>query len=110
MTNGDFPSFFETNACFLCVYQRLTHIFDTDSPGAPVPREVLVVKLLSMTLGIAAGLPMGKDGPNVHISACAAGKRGSAGGIWGRSIHGWPAGFFYVFFLRIKALESRKNL
>jgi H+/Cl- antiporter ClcA len=30
-----------------------------------------VVKLLSMTLGIAAGLPMGKDGPNVHISACA---------------------------------------
>jgi hypothetical protein len=84
MKNGDFPSFFETNVCFLYVYQRVTNIFDTDSPGAPVPREVLVVKLLSMTLGIAAGLPMGKDGPNVHISACAAGKRGSAGlGSWG---------------------------
>lgn len=32
--------------------------------------RVLLVKLVSMTLGIAAGLPMGKDGPNVHISAC----------------------------------------
>eukprot|EP00434_Breviolum_minutum_P039444 symbB.v1.2.035030.t1/scaffold4634.1/size37086/2 len=32
--------------------------------------RVLVVKLVSLSLGIAAGLPLGKDGPNVHVAAC----------------------------------------
>ena len=32
--------------------------------------KVLVVKLVSLSLGIAAGLPLGKDGPNVHVAAC----------------------------------------
>ena len=97
MTNGDFPSFFETNACFLCVYQRLTHIFDTDSPGAPVPREVLVVKLLSMTLGIAAGLPMGKDGPNVpHLGMCSW-EAGECRGNLGK-IHPWMTSWFFLCF------------
>lgn len=36
----------------------------------PANPQVLVVKLLAMSLGIAAGLPLGKDGPNVHIAAC----------------------------------------
>ena len=38
-----------------------------------------MAKLLAMTLAIAAGLPMGKDGPTVHISACAL---EAAGEVW----------------------------
>lgn len=37
--------------------------------------KVLVVKLVSLSLGIAAGLPLGKDGPNVHVAACSSAHR-----------------------------------
>jgi len=32
--------------------------------------RVLVVKALALTLGIGSGLPLGKEGPNVHMAAC----------------------------------------
>ncbi|CAJ1436063.1 unnamed protein product [Effrenium voratum] len=34
--------------------------------------RVLLCKAVALTLGVASGLPLGKDGPNVHIAACIA--------------------------------------
>ncbi|CAE7195806.1 clh-3, partial [Symbiodinium microadriaticum] len=33
---------------------------------------VLVSKALALSLGVGAGLPLGKEGPNVHLAACVA--------------------------------------
>eukprot|EP00439_Symbiodinium_sp_Y106_P027395 s2514_g3.t1 len=34
--------------------------------------RVLVAKALALSLGVGAGLPLGKEGPNVHMAACIA--------------------------------------
>jgi len=34
--------------------------------------RVLVCKAVALSLGVAAGLPLGKEGPNVHMAACIA--------------------------------------
>ncbi|CAE7692628.1 clh-3, partial [Symbiodinium sp. CCMP2456] len=34
--------------------------------------RVLVSKALALSLGVGAGLPLGKEGPNVHLAACVA--------------------------------------
>ena len=34
--------------------------------------RVLISKALALALGVGAGLPLGKEGPNVHLAACIA--------------------------------------
>lgn len=38
--------------------------------------RVLAVKAICLTLGVGAGLPLGKEGPNVHMAACISARLG----------------------------------
>jgi len=45
--------------------------------------RVLAIKAVCLTMGVGAGLPLGKEGPNVHMAACISHTLSDLMGRWG---------------------------
>eukprot|EP00913_Durusdinium_trenchii_P017727 g16659.t1 len=58
--------------------------------GLPESFRVLVAKVVALALGVSAGLPLGQEGPHVHIAACFA--RILNPGFFDRCVHQTPHG------------------